>query len=243
MVVGIPGSGKSALILWWCKEMNLPTLMFSADTGPHTTLTRLLATTLDISRDAIVADLDDDEIGVQMEHEYSLALKDSKIQFCFDGSLSVKDIDQELNAYVEIYDAYPEVIVVDNLINVEDTRDHEGQSGILSELHYLTRVTGATVFVLHHASEAGGLDPTRAPPRSAVQNKVTHYPELVLSVAVDSETGRFQIAKVKVRNGKQDPSALRPYELYADLDKTTFHAENPDRYRGWTPSSWAADND
>jgi len=59
---------------------------------------------------------------------------------------------------------------------VEGTSDHEGQSGILSELHYLARMTGATVFVLHHASESNGQDPLKAPPQSAIQNKTSHYP-------------------------------------------------------------------
>jgi replicative DNA helicase len=239
MLVGIPNSGKSALALSWADELNLPTLYFSADTSAHDTLTRLLSHTTQTSRRDIIADLDDDDTGMVMEQQYSDTLKGSELQFVFDGSLTLKQVTAELNAYVEIFDEWPEVIVVDNLINVEGTGDHEGQSGILSELHYLARMTGATVFVLHHASESNGQDPLKAPPQSAIQNKTSHYPDLILTVALDSLTGDFQVAAVKVRSGQNDPKAQRPYLLWADMDTCTFYVDNPNTT--WTPSGFAVD--
>ena len=176
-----------------------------------------------------------------MEQEYSDTLKGSNLQFVFDGSLKLKEIEAELFAYVEVYDEWPEVIVVDNLINVEGTSDHEGQSGILSELHYLARLTGAMVFVLHHASESNGQDPLKAPPQSAIQNKQGHFPDLILTVALDSANGNFQVAAVKVRSGQNDPKAQRPYMLYADMGKCTFYDSNPNPYKNWSPSGWSTD--
>jgi hypothetical protein len=239
MIAGIPNSGKSAFVLWWAAALNLPTLYFSADTSAHDTLTRLLSHTTQTSRRDIIADLDDDDTGMVMEQQYSDTLKGSELQFVFDGSLKMKQIDAELNAYVEIFDEWPEVIVVDNLINIEDTSDHEGQSGILSELHYLARLTGASVFVLHHCSESNGQDPLKAPPQSAIQNKVSHYPDMIMTLALDSLTGDFQLAAVKTRVGQNDPKAQRPYLLWADMDRCTFYADNPNTT--WTPSGWAKD--
>jgi len=245
MLVGMPNSGKSAFVLWMVKELNLPTLYFSADNNVHTSLTRLLSSTLQIERNKIVADLDDEEISQVMEAQYMDALKGSPLQFCFDGSISLNDITAELDAYVEIFDEWPQVIIVDNLVNVEGTGDREGQSGILSELHYLSRVTGAAVFILHHASESGPPgrppDPRKAPTRAAIQNKVSHFPDLILTVAADSITGNFEIAAVKVRGDKSDPTAQSPYMLWADLAKCTFYSENPNRYRDWSPSGFADD--
>lgn len=241
MLVGVPNAGKSAFALWWAAALNLPTLYFSADTSAHTTLTRLLSYTTQTERRSIASDLDDEDIGVRMEQEYSDTLKGSNLQFVFDGSLTLKQVTAELNAYVEIFDEWPEVIVVDNLINVEGTGDHEGQSGILSELHYLARLTGAMVFVLHHASESNGQDPLKAPPQSAVQGKVTHYPDMVLTVALDSLNGNFQVAAVKVRNDQNDPKAQRPYTLFADMGRCTFYADNPNPYKQWSPSGWATE--
>ena len=238
MVAGIPNSGKSAFVLWLTASMGLPTLYFSADTSAHDTLTRLLSYTTQIERRRIESDLDDEQIGQVMEGQYAEALKSSPLQFVFDGSLTLKQVTSELNAYVEIFDEWPEVIVVDNLINVEGTGDHEGQSGILSELHYLARLTGAAVFVLHHCSESNGQDPLRAPPQSAIQNKVSHYLDLIITVAMNSLTGDFQAAAVKVRSGRNDPKAQRPYTLYSDMSRCTFHADSPN-VPPWSPSGWA----
>ena len=241
MLVGIPNAGKSAFMLWLAATLDLPSLYFSADTSAHTTLTRLLSHTTQTERRRIEEDLDDDDIGQVMEEQYSATLKGSNLQFVFDGSLTLKQITAELNAYVEIFDEWPEVIVVDNLINVEGTGDHEGQSGILSELHYLARLTGATVFVLHHASESNGQDPLKAPPQSAIQNKTSHYPDLILTMALNSLTGDFQVAAVKVRSGQNDPKAQRPYGLYANMDTCSFYADSP-HVTPWSPSGWATDD-
>jgi len=79
----------------------------------------------------------------------------------------------------------------------------------------------------------------KAPPQSAIQNKVSHYLDLIITVALDSLTGNFQAAAVKVRNGQNDPKAQRPYSLYANMDTCTFYADNPNTT--WTPSGWAED--
>lgn len=236
MITAIPNAGKSLFVLWWIASLNLRTLCFSADNSVHTTLTRLLSWKTGIPRRDIEADLDDEETGQVLEQHYMDQLKDSNIEFCFDGSLTMDQITQELSAYVELYDEWPEVIVIDNLINVEGTGDHQGQNGILSELHWLARMSGATVFVLHHMSQAQekpGKSPDPTMPRGSnfVQNKVTHYPDLVLSVAADSQQGLFRIAAVKVRGEKNDPSAIDPYLLWVDFPTCTFYADNP----RWTP--------
>lgn len=236
MITAIPNVGKSLFSLYWIAALNLPTLCFSADNSAHTTMTRYLAYANQLDRRAVEEDLDDPELGDVLETSYMESLRDSNIEFCFDGSLTMDDITQELSAYVELYDEWPEVIVVDNLINVEGTSDHQGQNGILSELHWLARTSGATVFVLHHmsqASERPGKNPDPTMPRGSnfVQNKVTHYPDLVLSVATDSLAGLFRIAAIKVRGDANDPAAIRPYLLYVDFPKNTFYADNPN----WTP--------
>lgn len=236
MISAIPNAGKSLFALWWIASLNLPSLYFSADNSAHTTMTRLLSWKNQIDRDAIERDLDDPEFGKSIEATYMESVADVNIEFCFDGSLTMDDITKELSAYVELYDEWPQIIVVDNLINVEGTSDHQGQNGILSELHWLARMSGATVFVLHHMSQSAekpGKSPDPTMPRGSnfVQNKVTHYPDLVLSVAADSQQGLFRIAGIKVRGAKADPSALSPHLLYVDFAKSTFYADNPN----WTP--------
>jgi hypothetical protein len=128
---------------------------------------------------------------------------------------------------------------VDNLINVQGTDDHQGQNGILSELHYLARKTGACVFVLHHMSESNPNgnskppDPTMPLPRRMVQGKVTQYPDAVLSVASDSMMGLFRIAVVKNRSDKADPGATSPLLLWVDFSRCSFYSRDP----RWSPTA------
>lgn len=232
MIAGIPNSGKSAFVLWWVANLRLPTLYFSADTGPHATMVRLLSHVTQIDSRAITEDLDDEENGKAVQEAYLRELEPFPIQFCWDGALDLNDITDEIAAYVELYDDWPEVIVVDNLINVQGTDDHTGQNGILSELHWLARMSGACIFVLHHMSESSSdrnkaPDPTMPPPRRMVQNKVTQYPDGVLSVASDSLNGFFRVAVVKNRSDKADPAALDPVLLFVDFPTCTFSSHNP----------------
>ena len=239
MIAGIPNSGKSAFVLWWVASLGLPSLYFSADNGAHTTTVRLLSLVTQIDSHLITEELDDEVTGKQMEVEYLKELEPIPLNFCFDGALDLNDITDELSAYVELYDEWPEVIVVDNLINVTGTEDHQGQNGILSELHWLARKSGACVFVLHHMSEANPNgnsskvpDPGMPLPRRMVQNKVTQYPDTVLSVAGDSLQGYFRVAVVKNRSDKADPGAVDPILLYVDFARCTFLSHDP----RWTPT-------
>jgi hypothetical protein len=232
MIAGIPNSGKSAFVLWWVANLRLPTLYFSADNGAHTTTVRLLSLVTGIDSHDITDELDDEVTGKQMEAQYLKELDSLPLNFCFDGALDLDDMTAELAAYVELYDEWPEVIVVDNLINVQGTDDHQGQNGILSELHWLARKTGACIFVLHHMSESSPNnskppDPTMPLPRRMVQGKVTQYPDAVLSVAGDSLQGLFRVAVVKNRSDRADPGATDPILLYVDFARCTFMSSNP----------------
>lgn len=234
MIAGIPNSGKSAFVLWWVANLRLPCLYFSADNGAHTTLIRLLSHVTQIDSHSITEDLDDEVTGKATQEVMLRELEPLPINFCFDGALDLDDISDELAAYVELYDDWPEVVVVDNLINIQGTDDHQGQNGILSELHWLARKTGACVFVLHHMSEGNPNgnsskqpDPTMPPPRRMVQGKVTQYPDGVLSVAGDSQQGLFRVAVVKNRSDKTDPGAVDPILLYVDFARCTFSSHNP----------------
>lgn len=153
------------------------------------------------------------------------------IQWCFDSSPSLQDVADELDAYVELWDEYPPVIVVDNAMNIEGSSD-EGSGGlrfVLSELHRLGRETGSAVLVLHHAREEG--NPLEPSPREKVQGKVAQLPEIILTVALDGE--EFKIAPVKNRNGFQDPTGKTYRRLTAIPEKATFTAYVPKQYGGF----------
>lgn len=223
MVVGVPGAGKSTFALWYAHKVGLPTLYFSADMAAHTATTRLGALITGKSV-AFVAEAIEggglDFISGEME--------ESNIQWCFDSSPSMQDLADELDAYVELWDEYPALIVVDNAMNVEGSSD-EGSGGlrfILSELHRLARETGSAVLVLHHAREEG--NPLEPPARDKIQGKVAQLPELIITVALDGD--EFRLAPVKNRNGFQDPTGKTFRVLTAEPDYASFKTFIPKTY-------------
>lgn len=218
MIAGQPGSMKSTLAMWWAARMAIPTLYFSADMAPHTASTRLAAV---LSGDR-VSDVSDALEGPGRVY-YEWVLEQSKIQFCFDSGPSLEDIALEVDAYVETYDAWPELIVIDNVMNVDTGLDmYQGAMLVMSELHSLARVTSANVWALHHTTEATTLEPWQTQPRKDIQGKISQLPEMILTVAYEEATGGFRIAPVKNRNSRADPTGRTYFELQALPDQASF---------------------
>lgn len=215
MIVGQPGAGKSTFALWYAYMLGLPTLYFSADMASHTAITRLAALCTGDQVATVTAGIESGGIDY-----YESALEESEIQWCFNSGPTLDDIAVELDAYIELWNAYPELIVIDNLMNIEsgDNDEHAGMRWILKELHRLARETGAAVFVLHHAREEG--DATSPPARKEIQGKVAQLPEIALGVALANKT--FKIAPIKNRSGFQDASGKTYARLYAEADRATF---------------------
>lgn len=216
-VCGQPGAGKSAFALWYADRLKVPALYMSADMAPHTAVTRLVAMRTGLTIDTVSADFDE---GLQSAHRAEVS--GSLVHFCFDSGPTLSDIADEMSAYVEVYDAYPELIVIDNLMNVEsgDEDDFSGQKFILKELHRLARETGAAVIVLHHLREEG--DATQTQPRAAIQGKVAQLPERILNLALDPAEQCLKIAMVKNRSGRQDASGKTFVRLRAWPEKSSF---------------------
>ena len=218
MVAGQPGSQKSGLALWYVECLKVPALYFSMDMAQHTASTRLASILTGASSEKIA-----EESMNGHGWYYAEALEESQISFCFDSSPTLEDMYAEINAYVEVYDRFPHVIVVDNLMDVmaEGEMGHQSDKALLLEFKNLARVTGAAVIVLHHASESSG-NPLDPPARKFVINKASQTPEIILTVGFNSDTGEFKVAFVKQRNAPSDPGAENPVSLRADPDRTTF---------------------
>lgn len=232
MIAGAPGSGKSMLAQWWANRIGRPCLYFSADMTPVDAVTRQAA---NLTGHTLT------DIGKAMAGTgaafYEDAISGSSIQFVFDSNPSLEDVVEELDAYVEVEDAWPEVIVVDNLLNLYGAEEREGQMQLLSELHQLARNTSSLVMVLHHASEANQKDPTFPPSRRDIQNKVTHFPEVVVTVALDPNDERVRFAVVKYRSGRADASGKTYLELAVDPARCAYTRDDPSIAaavrRGW----------
>lgn len=224
MIVGQPGSQKSGFTMWLVQQLGLPTLYFSMDMAQSTAFIRMASMVTgdngDIVTEGILSGYGD---------AYADALRDSKVHFVFDTEADLDDLSDELDAWVELYDSYPSIIVVDNLLDLASMGDSENESykTILKELKHLARVTGAAIFVLHHVTEGQG-NSAYPSPRKAILQKVAQTPEMILSVSLDGTA--FRVAAVKNRNGPQDPGGTTYAELRADPDRTRFFARSGHGY-------------
>jgi len=199
MIAGPPGAGKSTLALHWALKSGRPTLYFSADTHETTMQLRLAAMITDTDQANIEQFMEDDtwlsSVLKQAEH----------IRWCFESAPSLQDIELQVDAFFELYGDYPELIVVDNLLDCTHSDGDEWASmrSLLREFKWWARETGSAFLVLHHTSEAVPSDP--CPPRSAIQGKVAQTPALILTVG-SNQLGFMGVCPVKNRYGPADPS-------------------------------------
>ncbi len=132
----------------------------------------------------------------------AILAKGSHIVWSFESSPTLQDIDEEVQAFEELWGCPPVAIFVDNLMDIATDGGEEFASmrAIMKELKYLARATNAAVVVLHHTSEAIQGSPCQ--PRSAIQGKVAQLPALICTLGVVGTS--MGVAPVKNRYGRAD---------------------------------------
>jgi predicted ATP-dependent serine protease len=214
MVAAAPNAGKSMFALVYAMKANVSTLFFSADTDTTTVMMRAASVASGHSQVSVELNLSNDK------HYYDKHFgKLSHIKWVFDSSPSLDDIELEIRAYVELYGQAPELIVIDNLMNVAAETDNEwaGLRAIMMELHDMARKTEACVLVLHHVSEQSEYGSTTKPPaRRSVHGKVSQLPSLILTLGYDPSNGELKVAAVKNRFGPHFADASEYATLFAN---------------------------
>lgn len=235
MAVAQPNGGKSLFSLWYAVTSGVRCLFVSADTDPHTTLLRALAMSTQMTTDEVEAMVLSDRVKLR---EAATAI--SSIRFTFDPSPTLEDIDLEVQAYEEVFGAYPELIVVDNLMNVTPTTDSEwqGMRETMSFMHVMARKTESCVLILHHVSENDSKAHFPAP-RRAIQGKVAQLAEQILSLAMEPSAGVLRVACVKNRHGSHDANAEDFETCYVDPPRMTLYATAQDMQLAHTRREWS----
>ena len=214
MIAAAPNAGKSMLALVYAIKAKIPTLFFSADTDTTTVMMRSAAALSGHSQLTVENNLNANP-SYYKEHLEDMG----HIQWVFESSPSLDDIELEIKAYVELYGKAPELIIIDNLMNVAAESDNEwaGLRAIMVELHDMARKTEACVMVLHHVSEASEYgSPTMPSPRRAIHGKVSQLPAIILTLGYDPQ-GMLRVAAVKNRFGQHTADASEWATLFVNF--------------------------
>lgn len=230
MIYGRSGSQKSGFALWLTDELGdhgLDTLYFSADMSAFTASARIASkrtglTTEEVERTMAEGGPDRDRI---LE-----ALASSRVAFSFGSPITWRAIDEEMDAYVEVHDKFPDVIVADNLMDFEGAEsDYTAQMAVMQAMTELARDTGSALLVMHHASDKSwdaDKDPFSPPSRKEVKGGMSEKPYLSWGIALDPNTLDFKIATTKHRMGPQDATAKRWRTLRCTPELTRFARKN-----------------
>lgn len=208
MIAGTPGAGKSTVALAIALRAKVPTLYISADTNAHTMAMRLLSMITNKPQSEAEMLLTD---NVEQSRK---VINDSSghIFWSFESAPTLSDLDQEVEAFEELWGCAPTLIVIDNLMDIANDGGEEfaAMRSTIKELKYLARDTNAAVLLLHHTKESYVGSPCQ--PRSALQGMVAQLPALICTVGSDAP-GFIAVAPVKNRYGKADPSGTTAFWL------------------------------
>ena len=221
MVAGRSGSQKSGFVLFWVRQMNLPTLYMSGDMTAFEASSRLVGMETREELEVIEAGLD----GPDRER-YQRVLDGVPITFSFSSPITFPALEAELEAQMELHNRYPAIVVIDNLMDLDGCEDdYKAQMEAMQLITAFARETGSTFIVTHHATDkspdADAL-PGYPPSRKQIKNGLSEKPQLTLGVALDPEYSEFRIAALKQRAGRSDPSGRDYIRLQAFPSITRF---------------------
>ena len=220
MIAGQPGNRKSSLALWivsqWVSRHGLRGIYFSADSSELVQAGRALSM-VSYGLDTTAAEQklkDGDDAALELLH-----VKLDGLGWCFDPDITYDGIEQEILAFAELWGAMPDFLVIDNLTDVDGQGEDEWGTlrRVMKALVSLARTTGSHVLVLHHTSEDFKDDP--APPRKAIQGKVSQKPSLILTVG-GMQNGKVPVNVAKNRYGEGDKTGQS--SMWLPFEQSTF---------------------
>lgn len=199
MIAGPPGAGKSTAALAIAIKSKVPTLYASADSHESTMAIRSLAMVTGLPQAEVESKMANDPVWASEILRESIG----HIRWMFDASPTLADLEDEINVYREVMGDNPQLVVVDNAVDVTHESGDEFSSlrSLMREVKWWSRDTGAAFLILHHTSE--GYDGYPCPPRASLHGKIAQIPSLIVTLSSDNP-GLMAAAAVKNRYGPAD---------------------------------------
>lgn len=154
------------------------------------------------------------------------------IRFNYASSPTLDTITTQVHAYEELHGDYPELIVVDNALDVVmdggDIDQAQSLDALMAWLHELARTTDACVIVLHHVT--GPYNNANQPiPLSGVKGQIGRVPELILTLhkalGEYGDSDEIRVSTVKNRGQKADPTG----QSFVPLNFDGYHMNIRDK--------------
>jgi len=196
LIGGTPGSMKTMFIGELVDQMKVPTLYISNDSNEATIASRFIARRIrEDSKDVRERLIEDPEWAAEQLEDLDW------VRWNFSPSPTLEEIEEELEAFEELWGEYPHLVVVDILMKVDYVEEGSGtDESIVRYLDKLARETNSCIIIACHTSEndpGSNGSPTQA--KKAFLNKITKMAILALTCAAD-DSG-FYLAPVKNRDG------------------------------------------
>ena len=211
LVAAASGGGKSALATHIAVHSSpkIPTLYLSADSDKVTLGTRIASSVMDLylnDVESLLREGDPDTWTI-------LQQSTNHIWFYWESCPSMTDIYEEIEAYAYVTGAWPHLIVIDNLINIDPQGEagHIQKDSVMHRLQELANVTNSHVMVLHHVT--GEYENGDQPiPKNGLLDKVAKRPRLVVTLfkVTDHLLG---VRIVKNTTGKAEADASYGFEV------------------------------
>jgi len=220
LVAAASGGGKTLFMSnYIAQSPNTTFLYFSPDTGQAVLGTRLIATTKQKNSTELLVRYDDESLR---DSVLELSKDVQNVAFSFESSPSFTDIQEEIDAYKDVYGWLPDCVVLDNVRDAVpdsgDPVDFNRHTEIVDWFHKLARDYNiACVLMAHLKGEFNNND--EAPGQKALRGQIGPNARLLLNVYQFGE-GQLGVVVAKNSAGKSDAAGDRPYVL--DWDTSTM---------------------
>jgi RecA-family ATPase len=228
LLAGWPGAFKSTfalnLLIHWARQ-GMTALYISADSDEFTVAKRVVAMITGTPMKEVEAGL--------RRGEYQNELKQlTNVHWEF-RPLNVEQIDERLVAMEKMHGKKPDVVFVDNLMNmVPNPTDYGAQMTLTRDLDTMARGAKSHIMILHHTHEGPQNKSRPATPQAIweVHGKVNQFPRMVLTLAANADADKHEahlmVAGVKNTNGPSDRTGQTYEDFIIDTQSARIRGVN-----------------